>query len=145
MGLTELSVQASATQQPAAQLRYSRWLDVGTRVGFITLVASFAAYMSGWLDPHVPLEQLPELWNQPAYRYLERIGIDAGWGWAALVHRIDLGNLVGIALLAGCSLPPLLAVIPLYLRQRERVLAAICALQVAVVLLAASGVLTAGH
>ena len=48
-------------------------------------------------------------------------------------------------MLAGASLPPLLAVLPLYLRQRDWVHAVICALEVGVIVLAASGVLTAGH
>ena len=39
----------------------------------------------------------------------------------------------------------LLALLPLYLRQRERLYAALCVAQVAVLLLAASGLLTAGH
>ncbi len=139
------SAPASATPQPAAQRRYSWLLGWGARIGLLALVASFTAYLLGWLAPHVPLEQLPGLWNQPVAIYLQRTGTPTGWGWLALAHKGDLANLVGIALLAGCSLPPLLAVIPLYLKQRDRTLAAICALEVAVVVLAASGVLTAGH
>jgi ABC-type glycerol-3-phosphate transport system permease component len=37
----------------------------------------------------------------------------------ALAHKGDLSNLIGIALLAGCSLPPLLGLIPMYLKRRD--------------------------
>lgn len=131
--------------QPAAQLRYALLLDWGARIGFALLVAGFTVYLFGWWPPHVPVEQLPALWSQPLAVYLERSSTPTGWHWLALAHRSDLGNLVGIALLAGSSLPPLLAVIALGLRQRDRVLATICALEVAVIALAASGVLTSGH
>jgi hypothetical protein len=131
--------------QPIAQLLYARLLDWGARLGLLALVAGFAVYVLGWRSPQVPLEQLPQLWNQPADIFLQRTGIAAGWGWLALAHKADVANLLGIALLAGCSLPPLLAVMVLYLKERDRVHAALCAGVVAVVLLAASGLLSAGH
>lgn len=135
----------AAGSQPAAQLRYARVLDRGTRLGFIALAVSFVAYLLGWFEPHVSLEQLPSLWNQPVASYLKLTGTPAGWGWLALAHKSDIANLVGVVLLSGASLPPLLAVLPLYLRQRDWTHAAICGLEVGVIVLAASGVLTAGH
>lgn len=140
-----LGAPPPAAPQPAAHLRYARLLDWGAHIGLLALAASFAAHLLDWLPLHVPLAQLPDLWRLPVAVYLQRTGTPTGWGWLALVHKGDLSNLVGIALLAGCSLPALLAVIPLYLKQREWPHAAICALEVAVVVLAASGVLTAGH
>ena len=131
--------------QPAAHLRYAGLLDGGARIGLLALAASFAAYLLGWLPPHVPTEQLPDLWRLPVAEYLQRTGTPTGWGWLALAYKGDLSNLAGIALLAGCSLPPLLAAALLYLKQRDWSCAAICVLEVAVVALAASGVLTAGH
>ncbi len=145
MALNERQPPALPLQQPAAQLRYALLLDWGTRLGFFTLIASFVIYLFGWLAPHVPVEQLPELWGQPLAIYLERTGAPTGWGWLAQVHEGDFANLVGIALLAGCSLPPLAAVMLLFLRQRDRLLAAICAAQIAVLALAASGLLSVGH
>ena len=51
---------ASSThaQQQAEASRYAL-LDWGTRIGLLALVISFAAYLFGWLKPHVPLEQPP--------------------------------------------------------------------------------------
>ena len=132
------------TQQVEA-LRYARLLDWGARIGVLALVLSFAAYVFGVLPPHVPLEQLPTVWNLPVAAYLHHTGTPTGWGWLTLAHKGDLSGLIGISLLAGCSLPPLLGLIPLYLKRRDYVYAGMCVVVIAVLTLAASGILTGGH
>ncbi len=132
------------TQQVEAQ-RYARLLDWGARIGVLALVLSFAAYVFGVLPPHVPLEQLPSVWNLPVGAYLQQTATPTGWGWLALAHKGDLSGLIGISILAGCSLPPLLGLIPLYMKRRDYVYAAICGMVAGVLVLAASGVLTGGH
>jgi hypothetical protein len=135
----------SRQQQQAEASRYALFVHWGTRVGEVALVLSFVAYLFGLLKPHIPLEQLPSVWSLPLTDYLQRTGTPTGWGWLALAYEGDLSNLIGIALLAGCSLPPLLSLIFLYVKQRDYIFAGICALIVAVLLLAASGILTGGH
>lgn len=127
------------------QLRYARVLGWGTRIGLALLVASFLAYVFAWLPPLVAHEQLPQLWNKPVGEYLAVTGIPTGWGWLSLVGQGDIANLVGICVLAGVSVPCLAAVIPVYAARRDRVFLAICLLEIGVLLLAASGILTAGH
>lgn len=126
--------------------RYALLLGWGTRVGLVLLVLSFTAYMTGLLTPQVPLERLPSLWNLPVDRYHALAGTPAVLDWMALLRHGDRINMIGIGVLAGCSLLPLLALIPLFLKQRNGIVyAVICALEAAVLLLAASGVLSAGH
>jgi len=62
-----------------------------------------------------------------------------------LAGKGDMLTLVGIALLAGCSLPPLIGLMLLYLKRRDYTYAGICLAIVLVLVLAASGVLTGGH
>ena len=131
--------------QKVEALRYAHLLDWGARIGVLALVLSFAAYVFGVLPPHVPLEQLPSVWNLPVGAYLQQTATPTGWGWLALSHKGDLSGLIGISILAGCSLPPLLGLIPLYLKRSDYVYAAICAMVSGVLVLAASGVLTGGH
>src|SRR5512133_974361 len=128
-----------AQQQQAEALRYAFLLDWGSRIGVFALLISFASYIFGMLSPHVPLEQLPGVWSLPVATYLEKTATPTGWGWLALAGKGDLSNLIGIALLVGCSLPPLLGLIPLYLKRRDYLYAGLCALIVLVLLLAASG------
>lgn len=143
--MTSTAPTTHAQQQQAEALRYAVLLDWGARLGLVALILSFAAYMLGILTPHVPLDQLPGVWNLPVATYLERTATPTGWGWLALAHTGDLSNLIGIAILAGCSLPPLLGLIPLYLKRRDYIYAGLCAAIVLVLVLAASGVLTGGH
>ena len=140
-----MKAEHETVEQPLEQLLYARLLDWGARLGLLVLVLSFAAYMLGLAESHVPMRQLPELWEHPVGRYLELTQSPTGWGWLALVHRGDVTGLVGIAILAGCSLACLLALVPLYWRRGDRAFVALCLAEVAVVLLAASGWLSAGH
>ena len=143
--MTKIHPSANAQQQQLEALRYAYLLDWGARLGVIALIASFAAYVFGVLPPFVPLAQLPHVWNQPVAAYLQQTATPTGWGWLALAHKGDLSGLLGISILAGCSIPPLLSLIPLYLKQRDYVYAGICTMVIAVLVLAASGVLTGGH
>lgn len=132
-------------EQPLAQLIYAQLLERGARLGLVLLVLSFAAYVLGWLAPLVPLEQLAQLWSLPLAEYLERSAMPTGWGWLSAAHKADMAGLVGIALLAGCSLLPLAAVLVHARRHGDRVTLALCAAQIAVIAAAASGLLAAGH
>lgn len=133
------------TPTPTEALRYARLLEWGMRLGLALLLLSFVAYAGGWWQPQVPLAQLPAVWNLPVAEYLQATASPQGWGWLALIGHSDYANLLGIAVLASCSIPPLLAVIPLFLRQRARAYAIICTLEILVLLLAASGWLGSGH
>lgn len=128
----------------AVQRAYARWLRRGTFAGVAVLLAGFGAYMLGMV-PHVPMEHLPALWEQPASQYLERAQLRPGWHWATLVHRSDMLVIAGIALLATCSVASLAAAIPAFRATGERTFMWICAVQIAVLLLAASGLLAGGH
>ena len=128
-----------------AQERYATWLAWGTRTGFVLLVVIFIGYTTGAVPAHVPVGSLPSLWGLPASEFLARTDISPGWGWLDLAHHGDMMNLVGIAVLASCSVPCLAAVAPLFHARGDRLHAWICVLEIAVILLAASGVLASGH
>lgn len=138
-------LELTAAPAPAEQGRYAAWLDTTSKLGLMVLVVGYLAYVFGLVPPHVPLERLPELWGHPAHVFIAHTDSPAGWDWLGLLHKGDILNLLGIAILAGGSLLCLAAVIPLYARRGEGVYVAVCSLQIAVLLLAASGLLTAGH
>ena len=123
------------------QISYARLLAWGSRAGLVVLIGSFIVYVAELVPPLVAHEELPQLWSGSAAEFLERSRIEAGWGWKDFIHHGDILNLLGIALLAFCSVPCLLAVMPIYWTSHQRALFAVCALEVAVLLLAASGML----
>ena len=128
-------------QSRDAALRYARWLAWGTRVGLVLLVLGFVAYVTGIIPSHLPVEKMPQLWSQPAPAYLRAAGLEPGWGWAALLPRGDMLALAAIAFLASWSIACLAAAARVFLRGGERVLGVTCLLVVAVLVLAASGLL----
>lgn len=141
----ERAVDAATPAQTVEQLSYGLWLERAARGALVLLVVLFAAYVTGVAEPHVPFAQMPHLWQLPVDKYLAHTGLPRGWGWLEHVVRGDIANLIGIGALAGASLPALFVLLRLYARRGERALLAICAAQIAVLLLAASGVIKVGH
>jgi hypothetical protein len=138
----------AAPETPRAspqQLVYARWLDAGTKIGFLVLVGAFAAYVLGIAAPQVPLEELPRYWNLPVEEYLAAAGIESGWGWVRYALKGDYMNLVGVTLLASVSIVCYFRLAPLMWKERDRLYATIAVLEIVVLLLAASGVLDGGH
>jgi len=129
----------------ADQLRYARVLEWGARSGLVAVVVAFTLYVSGALPGRVPLEELSSLWSLPLADYLHRTATPVGWGWLVLANYGDFASLAGIALLATCSVPCLVAVLPIFARRSDRVYVALCLLELAVLALAASGVLVVTH
>lgn len=128
------------------QQRYATLLSWGSRSGLALLVVSFLAYVFGLMPVHVPLEQLPNLWNLPVGDYLKQTDTPTGWNWLTMIDQGDFASLVGIAWLSGCSLICLLVIIPIYARRKDKIFVMLCVLALAVQLLAASGMLrTGGH
>ena len=116
---------------------YARWVDAGTRIGFVVLLASFVVYVFGALDPHLPPQRLPALWGMPADQYVAAAGGPTGWGWLGFVARADYLNYVGVALLASVTLAAYARIVPMLLAQGERLRAAIAIAQVVVLVVAA--------
>lgn len=120
----------------AAERRYAAWLRWGTWIGLGLLVLAFAAYLAG-MAPHTPIERLPEIWKAAAARPASH--------WTTLLPASDMLMLAAIAFLTTCSIPCLAAVLPVFRRRGDTAFVVICLLQVAVLVLAASGILTMAH
>jgi hypothetical protein len=135
----------SAAARRAGQLRYANMLDLGAKISFAVLAAAFMAYVTGLLSAHVAREELPQLWVLPLDAYLSRTGAPTRWDWIGLLAKGEYASIAGIALLAACSLPCLVAIVPQLWRSGDRALAVIAGLIALVLLLAASGLLIAGH
>jgi hypothetical protein len=127
------------------QIRYAEWLRWSGWLGLAVLVGAFGLYVTGVLPPVIPVDQLPQAWRLSSRELMLQHGLQGGWSWIHSIARGDMLNMLGIAILAGCSALPLLAVTDIYLRRGDRLFAALCLLQVAVLVLAASGLIAPGH
>lgn len=126
------------------QLLYARWLDAGMRTAFAVSLVAFLLYVSGFLPAYVPLEALPRYWGLPVDEFLRRTGAPAGWAWLGMMDRAEYLNLACVALIASATLVCYLRVLPALIGMRQRLDALIAALQVAVLLAAASGFFAGG-
>jgi hypothetical protein len=124
---------------------YARLLWWSGWTSLVVLVLGFAVYAGGLLPPLIDVAELPQAWTLSAHELRQHRGHPAGWSWVRLLGRGDIFNLMGIALLAGCSAVPLLAVAVLYWRGGDRTYALLAAAQVLVLAAAASGLIAAGH
>ena len=119
----------------------ARWLEAGTRVAFTVVLASFAIYVLGLLDPLVPLQELVQLWGLPVDRYVAATGAPTGWAWLRFLGKGDYLNLLGIALFAAVTIVCYARMVPAFSQQGKRAQAMFALLQVLVLLAAASGVI----
>lgn len=127
------------------QLAYAGWLDIGMKAGLGLLVVTFLIYLTGLFTPHVPLQDLPGLWTLSASEYQKATGAPTGWGWLAMLGRGDYLNFIGIAILSLVTVFCYLRILPILLRNKNTPFVVIAVLEVLVLVLAASGILAAGH
>ncbi|MCU0805054.1 MAG: hypothetical protein MUF79_08200 [Burkholderiales bacterium] len=127
------------------QRLYAKWLDRGTRFGFVVLVATFFVYVLGLLPAHVPVAELPKYWSLPVAEYVAATGAPSGWGWVRYIGEGDYLNFVGIGILAFVTVVCYAIVFPTFLRKGDRVYAAIILAEIIVLLVAAAGLVGVGH
>ena len=120
---------------------YARWLDRISKAAFAATLAALLVYLSGAVQPFIPLTELPALWGLPVARYLELTGSPTGWSWVHLLDKSDYLSLVTVASFASVSIVCYLRALPVLVSHRDRMYALIATAQVAVLLLAASGLL----
>ena len=125
------------------QLTYAAVLHWSTIVGFIILIVTFLAYMLGWLPSYVPLDKLPKLWGLPTGEYLKATGVPTGWSWLFRMNKGDFSSQLGIAILSGCSILCIAAIMPAYAKAKNLTYIVICSLEIVVLVLSASGIF--GH
>jgi len=130
---------------PEEQIVYANILYYGGIVGIIFMAITFAIYVSGNLPAYVAPSELPELWIHDTHEYLEQTGIPTGWGWIGLVTYGDILNLVALAFLGVITIVCYIAVIPILVRKRDFIYVIFAVAEVVILLLAASGLLQAGH
>lgn len=122
------------------RLAYATCMLWFARGGMVLLALSFILYLFGWLPADVAPRQVAQSWHLPLGEYLAATGSPTGWRWLAHLPNGDALGLAGIAWLAGCSVPALLVVLPMFGRRGERVQVLLAAAQIAVLLLAAGGI-----
>ena len=135
------------------QLLYAKILERGMLLGLALLLVTFALYASGLVSPGVPIERLPDYWVLSVHEYLEVIDhnhlhqdrLITGWAWLSLLNKGDFLNFLPIAILSGVTIVCYIGIVPTLLKKKDIAYAVIAIVEVAILTLAASGLLTVGH
>ncbi len=123
---------------------YANILNIGVKTGLAVLVISFLVYISGALSPIVAFSELAGRWVLPVHEFIEKTGSPSGWGWVWKLNRGDALTFFALAWLSSITIVCYLRIIPILIRKGDTIYLIIAVLEVAVLLLAASGVLHAG-
>jgi len=162
--MTEIKTNGApgASQTPSAeksgeadadQLLYAGILAKGMYLGLGILLVTFVLYLTGIMQPSIPIEELPRLWTLSAHDYLETVNheflhqphVVDGWRWVALLGAGDFVNFVGIAILAAVTIVCYLGILPSLLRKKDWIYFTIAAAEIVVLVLAAAGIGGGGH
>ena len=141
---TAASVAVDTTAASEEQVTYANILSIGTYIGLATMVTTFFLYVGKVLEPVIPIEQLPHFWKMKAHDYMKEAHLPQGWGWVNLVSHGDFINFIGIAFLAGLTIVAYLRIIPILIKKKDTPYVVMAVVEIAILVLAASGILTAG-
>jgi len=126
------------------QVLYARLLELGMFIGLAILLITFGLYAFGIMDPYIPLDKISGYWNLSVNDYLEHAHIKSGWAWLGMLKYGDFINFIGIAILAGITIPCYAAIVPTLLKNNDKAYAVMAILEVIILSVAASGILGAG-
>ncbi|MFZ5426409.1 MAG: DUF1634 domain-containing protein [Thermodesulfobacteriota bacterium] len=131
-------------ETPKEQLLYADILFWGCWGGLALMALTYIIYLTGFMAPHVPMDQITQLWSQPVGTYLSQGNVPQGWGWASLLGKGDFLNFLGIVLLAGLTIVAYIPLIPAFLKKGDKAFAFISLLEVIVLIVVASGLVGGG-
>ena len=126
------------------QMRYARVLQVLSRSGLFVLIVGFFIYVGGLVPAIVPVKRIPGLLHLRANDFVKETGMPTGWDW---VHQLDKGEVIsglGVIYLSLATIVCFLAILPLVLRKKDIPYITIVVLELLVLILSASGIITMG-
>ena len=148
--MTEDVKSAEADEE---QLLYAKILEIGMYLGLAMLLVTFLLYIFGIMAPSVPIDQLPNYWTMSVHDYVEAINHDflhrdhgvTGWAWMTVLGKGDFVNFLGIAVLSGVTIICYIGIVPTLIRKKQTAYVIMAIAEVVILVLAASGILAAGH
>ena len=130
---------------PEEQIRYAYILEKGMLIGLFILMVTFIIYVLGIMKPYIPLDQISLYWSMNVSDYLHHTNIKGGWSWVTMLGYGDFLNFIGIAILAGVTIICYASIVPIFFKNKDKVYATLAILEILILSLAASGLLTVGH
>ena len=126
------------------QMRYARVLMFLSRSGLFVLIVGFCIYIGGLVPAIVPVKHIPGLLHLRAKDFVLETGTPTGWDW---VNQLDKGEVIsslGVIYLSLATIVCFLTILPLVVRKKDIPYIIIVVLELLVLVLSASGIVTIG-
>jgi len=136
---------SNKTKPSEEQLQYATVLQKVSLGGLGLLVIGFIVYVSGILPTIVPVSEIPEYWGLRVDEFIDKTGMPVGWSWVPYLTHGDIISFLGIILLAAGTVVCFAVVLPTFARKKDTPFVIIVIIQILILLLAASGMITGGH
>jgi len=126
------------------QITYANLLFIGAWAGILIMLLTYLIYVTGILSPHIDVTVITQNWGKGVDEYLKITHSPQGWGWLKLLNKGDFLNFIGLVLIAVLTIICYFFLVAGYKKRKDWVYFFICILEIAVLALAASGILGAG-
>jgi hypothetical protein len=108
--------------------------------GLALLGLGYLAYLARLVPLSVPIEAIAENWHLRAEELTEKLHLPHGWAWTADWKHADVLSFATVVFLASGTIACLAATFVSFIREKDAAYAIIVLLQIAVLLVAASGI-----
>ncbi len=122
------------------QLVYASVLDVVSHIGMALIAAGFLIYVLKLLPLTVSIEDVAAHWHMRAAEMNRILTVPSGWSWVQDPLHGDVLSYFSIVFLSMAAMICLVAVIPVFLGEKNRTYALIALLQVIVLAAAVVGI-----
>jgi hypothetical protein len=146
IGKTMADYLGKSLEAGPEQVLYAKILEKAMLLGLAVLLITYLIYVLGLVKPYLPLRDVPSYWSLSVENYLHKANIEPGWAWLGMVRYADFLNFLGVVILAATSIVCFLAIVPLLVKNGDKVYAILAIVEVIILCVAASGILgTGGH
>lgn len=128
-------------QRTKAQIRFANLLFSGSWYCFFLLLVTFGIYVSGSMEPYVPLKRMPFYWSMSAAELVQHGIMPRQWDWLNLLKYGDFLTFPAVLVLPSLATVCSIVLIPESLRRQDWTRSIILLLIIGLICFAASGLL----
>ncbi|MCP4745693.1 MAG: DUF1634 domain-containing protein [Desulfobacteraceae bacterium] len=133
-----------ATKPSQNQIVYANMLVVGVWVSIFIMMVTYFIYLANILPAHADISIITQNWDKGVNEFLHATNSPHGWGWVGLLAKGDFLNYIGFAFLALMTIICYIVLLKGFISQKDWTYAVIAFLEIAVLSVAASGLLGSG-
>ncbi|NTW52785.1 MAG: DUF1634 domain-containing protein [Chlorobiaceae bacterium] len=130
------------------QLVYAKTLDYVAHSVIVVMAAGYFLYLTGMLPLSVPIETIAGNWHLSAANMQAKLNLPCGWGCftspAGILHG-DIMSYISVIFLSLATLICLVSALLVFFSEKKHLYSVITILQVLVLLVAASGIMSGGR